>query len=114
MSPARSVEALLRPVLFVDFAGRTAEVVDAGTGEIIPVQIFVATLGASSFTYAEATWSQKLPDWIGAHVRAFSYFGGAARQTVSDNLKAGITKASFHEPMVNRTPAFAGAGSTPT
>jgi transposase len=100
--------------LFVDFAGRTAEVIDAGTGEIIPVQIFVATLGASSFTYAEATWSQKLPDWIGAHVRAFAYFGGAARQTVSDNLKAGITKASFHEPMVNRTPAFAGAGSMPT
>jgi transposase len=89
--------------LFVDFAGRTAEVIDAGTGEIIPVQIFVATLGASSFTYAEAVWSQKLPDWIAAHVRAFGYFGGAPRQTVSDNLKAGITKASFHEPMVNRT-----------
>src|SRR5271169_1572585 len=89
--------------LFVDFAGRTGEVVDGRTGEIIPVQIFVATLGASSFTYAEATWSQKLPEWIGAHVRAFAYFGGAPRQTVSDNLKAGITKASFHEPMVNRT-----------
>ena len=73
------------------------------TGEIIPVQIFVAVLGASSFTYAEAVWSQKLPDWIAAHVRAFAYFGGAARQTVSDNLKAGITKACFHEPMVNRT-----------
>src|SRR5271169_3395696 len=89
--------------MFVDFAGRTGEVVDANTGEIIAVQIFVATLGASSFTYAEAVWSQKLPDWIAAHVRAFAYFGGAARQTVSDNLKAGITKASFHEPMVNRT-----------
>ena len=89
--------------MFVDFAGRTGEVVDANSGEIIPVQIFVAVLGASSFTYAEAVWSQKLPDWIAAHVRAFAYFGGAARQTVSDNLKAGITKASFHEPMVNRT-----------
>ena len=89
--------------MFVDFAGRTGEVVDANTGEIIPVQIFVAVLGASSFTYAEAVWSQKLPDWIAAHVRAFAYFGGAARQTVSDNLKAGITKASFYEPMVNRT-----------
>ena len=89
--------------LFVDFAGRTGEVVDANTGEIIPVQIFVAVLGASSFTYAEAVWSQKLPDWIAAHVRAFNYFGGAARQTVSDNLKAGVTRASFHEPMVNRT-----------
>jgi transposase len=100
--------------LFVDFAGRTAEVVDGRTGEIIPVQIFVAVLGASSFTYAEAIWSQKLPDWIAAHVRAFAYFSGAARQTVSDNLKAGITKACFYEPMVNRTPACAGAGSMPT
>src|SRR5437764_7803997 len=89
--------------LFVDFAGRTVEVVDASTGEIIPVQIFVAVLGASSFTYAEATWSQKLPDWIAAHVHAFAYFGGAARQTVSDNLKAGVTRASFYEPVVNRT-----------
>ena len=89
--------------LFVDFAGRTGEVVDGRIGEIIPVQIFVAVLGASSFTYAEAVWSQKLPDWIAAHVRAFAYFGGAARQTVSDNLKAGITKACFYEPMVNRT-----------
>jgi transposase len=89
--------------LFVDFAGRTGEVVDGRTGEVIAVQIFVAVLGASSFTYAEATWSQKLPDWIAAHVRAFAYFGGAARQTVGDNLKAGITKACFYEPMVNRT-----------
>jgi transposase len=89
--------------LFVDFAGRTGEIVDGLTGEIIPVQIFVAVLGASSFTYAEAVWSQKLPDWIAAHVRAFAYFGGVPRQTVSDNLKAGITKACFHEPTVNRT-----------
>jgi transposase len=100
--------------LFVDFAGRTAEVIDGLTGQIIPVQIFVAVLGASSLTYAEAVWSQKLPDWIAAHVRAFAYFGGAARQTVSDNPKAGIIKACFHEPTVNRTPAFAGAGSMPT
>ena len=83
--------------------GRTGEVIDAGSGEVISVQIFVAVLGASSLTYAEATWSQKLPDWIAAHVRAFAYFGGVTRQTVSDNLKAGIIKASFHEPLVNRT-----------
>ena len=90
--------------LFVDYAGDGVPVViDRLTGEIRKAQIFVAVLGASSFTYAEATWSQKLPDWIGAHVRTFAYFGGAARQTVSDNLKAGITKASFYEPMVNRT-----------
>jgi transposase len=75
--------------LFVDFSGRTAEVVDANTGEIIPVQIFVATLGASSLTYAEATCSQKLPDWIGAHVRAFAYFGclaGARHPLATDRV----------------------------
>jgi transposase len=89
--------------LFVDFAGRTAEVIDPLSGEIAAAQVFVATLGASSFTYTEAVWSQSLPDWIAAHVRAFAYFDGAARQTVSDNLKAGIIKACFYEPTVNRT-----------
>ena len=60
-------------------------------------------LGASNYTYAEATFTQRLPDWISSHVRAFSFFGGVARQTVSDNLKAGVTRACFHEPMVART-----------
>jgi TnpA family transposase/transposase/cell division inhibitor SulA len=89
--------------LFVDFAGQTLDVVDGLTGESRPVQIFVAVLGASSFTYAEAVWTQTLPDWIGAHVNAFRFFGGAARQVVSDNLKAGVIRASLYEPMVNRT-----------
>src|SRR5215203_3026265 len=89
--------------LFVDYAGRTLEVIDTQTGEVHPAQIFVAVLGASNYTYAEATFTQSLPDWIGSHVRAFTYLGGTARQTVSDNLKAGVTKACFYEPMVNRT-----------
>ena len=89
--------------LFVDFAGKTVEVIDAVTGEVRAAHIFVAVLGASSFTYAEATWSETLPDWIGAHVRTFRYLGGAAQLTVSDNLKAGITRACFREPTVNRT-----------
>src|ERR1700739_1646829 len=88
--------------------------VDGFTGEVIPVQIFVTVLGASNFTYAEAVWSQKLPDWITAHVRTFAYFGGVPRQTVSDNLKAGITKACFHEPMVNRTYADMARHSCPS
>ncbi len=79
------------------------EVVYGLSGEVRSPQIFVAVLGASNYTYAEASLSQSLPDWIASHVRAFAYFGGAARQTVSDNLKAGITRACFHEPMVNRT-----------
>jgi transposase len=89
--------------LFVDFAGHTMEVIDAATGEIHRAEIFVAVLGASSFIYAEATASQALPDWIGAHVNALNAIGGVPRQIVSDNLKAGITKACFYEPTVNRT-----------
>ena len=89
--------------LFVDFAGHTMEVIDGASGEINRAEIFVAVLGASSFIYAEATWSQTLPDWIGAHVNALNALGGAPRQIVSDNLKAGITKACFYEPTVNRT-----------
>jgi transposase len=89
--------------LFVDFAGHTMEVIDAATGEIQRAEIFVAVLGASSFIYAEAIASQTLPDWIGAHVSALTALGGVPRQIVSDNLKAGITKACFYEPTVNRT-----------
>jgi transposase len=72
--------------LFVDYSGHTMEVIDALTGEVLTVQIFVAVLGASNYTYAEATLTQSLPDWIASHVRALAYFGGAARQTISDNL----------------------------
>src|SRR6195952_444128 len=89
--------------LFVDFAGHTMEVVDGATGEIQMGQIFVAVLGASSLIYAEATWSQALPDWIAAHVNALAAIGGVPRQIVSDNLKSGISKACFFEPTVNRT-----------
>ncbi len=89
--------------LFVDYAGRTMEVIDGATGEARTAQIFVAVLGASSYTYAEATFTQSLPDWIGSHARAFTFFGGAARQTVSDNLRSGVSRACFHEPLVNRT-----------
>jgi len=89
--------------LFVDYSGHTMEVIDRHSGEIRTAQIFVAVLGASNFTCAEASFTQSLPDWIGSHVRAFHFFGGSTRQTVSDNLKAGVTRACFHEPMVNRT-----------
>jgi len=89
--------------LFVDYAGQTMEVTDGLTGEVRAAQIFVAVLGASNYTFAEATFTQALPDWIGSHVRAFAFFGGITQQIVSDNLKAGITKACFHEPVVNRT-----------
>jgi len=89
--------------MFVDYAGTTIELVDAETGEVHACQLFVATLGASSLTYAEATRSQTLPDWIGSHTRAFAFFGGVPAMIVSDNLKSGITKACFYEPAVNRS-----------
>ncbi|MEN7974046.1 MAG: IS21 family transposase, partial [Verrucomicrobiota bacterium] len=89
--------------LFVDYAGQTAEVVDRSTGEVRCAQVFVAVLGASSYTFAEATWSQQLPDWIGSHVRAFEFFGGVPGVIVPDNLKSGVTKAHRYEPDLNPT-----------
>ena len=89
--------------MFVDYAGQTVEVIDGATGEVRRAQIFVAALGASNFTYAEARWTQALPDWIGCHVGAFSSFGGVARQIVCDNLKAGVTAACRYEPGISRT-----------
>jgi transposase len=78
-------------------------IIDAMTGEVHDAHLFVAALGASSYTYAEARWSETLPDWIGAHVNAFDFLGGVPRAAVPDNLKAGITKPSRYEPGVNRT-----------
>ncbi len=89
--------------LFVDYAGTTIDIFDAATGEVHACQLFVAVLGASSYTYAEATRTQTLPDWIGSHTRAFAFFGGVPGMVVSDNLKAGITKSCFYEPAVNRS-----------
>ncbi len=88
---------------FVDYAGDTLEIIDAETGEVRQAQVFVGVLGASNSTSVEASWTQSLPDWIGAPVRMFEFFGSVPEQIVSDNLKAGVTKACFHEPQVNRT-----------
>jgi transposase len=89
--------------VFVDFAGHTMEVIDGATGEVRRAEIFVAVLGASSYTFAEASWTQSLPDWIAVHVNMLAFIGGVPRQIVSDNLKSGITRACFYEPLVNRT-----------
>ena len=89
--------------LFVDWAGDTIGVLDPATGEVRNARIFVAALGASNFTYAEARWTETLSDWIGAHVNAFAAIGGVPQALVPDNLKAGITKPSRYEPGINRT-----------
>lgn len=88
---------------FVDYAGDTLDMIDGQTGEVRQAQIFVGVLGASNYTYVEATWTQALPDWIAAHVRMLEFFGGVPGQLVSDNLKSGVTKACFYESKVNRT-----------
>jgi transposase len=98
--------------MFVDYAGTTLDVIDAATGEVLRAQLFVAVLGASNYTCAEATWTQGLADWIGSHVCTFAFIGGVPAQTVSDNLKSGIAKACFYEPAVNRT--YAEMASTTT
>jgi transposase len=103
------IEPVMRQVhragerVFVDYAGLTMEVVDVATGEIRTAQIFVAALGASNYTYAEATWTQQLPDWIASHVRAVEYFGGAPELFVPDNTKSGVTKPCYYEPLLNQS-----------
>ena len=89
--------------LFVDYAGHTIDVACPKTGEIRTAQIFVAALGASNYTYVEATWTQSLPDWISSHVRAFAFLGGVPAQVVPDNLKAAVIKACFYDPAITRT-----------
>ncbi|HLF13022.1 MAG TPA: IS21 family transposase, partial [Gammaproteobacteria bacterium] len=90
--------------LFVDYAGQRVPIVERHTGEERPAQVFVAVLGASNYTYAEATWTQSLPDWLGSHVHALEYFGGVCRAIVPDNLRSAITRALRYEPDVN--PAY--------
>lgn len=89
--------------LFVDYAGHTIPVIDRATGAVRDAQIFVSVLGASNYTYAEASFSQGLYDWINAHVHAFEFFGGCPKIVVCDNLKSGVTQTCRYEPELNRT-----------
>jgi len=89
--------------VFIDYCGPTVPVVDPQTGEFRPAQVFVAVLGASSYTYAEATWSQSLPDWIASHQRTFAFFGGVPELLVPDNLRAAVSKPNRYAPEPNAT-----------
>ena len=89
--------------LFIDFAGPTMPVIMQDTGEIRRAQLFVATLGASNYTYAEATWTQTKADWIAAQCRALAYIGGVVEVIVPDNPKALIASPCRYEPEPNRT-----------
>jgi len=87
--------------MFVDYAGMTVPIVDPQSGEIREAQVFVATLAASGYTYAEATWTQGEEDFINAHVRSLTFFDGVPRVFTPDNLKAGVTGADYYEPELN-------------
>jgi transposase len=89
--------------LFVDYCGQTVPLTDPKTGVVNQVQVFVAVMGASSYTYAEATWSQSLPDWLGSHVRAFIFLGGLPKIVVPDNLRSAVSKPCRYEPQLNRS-----------
>ena len=88
---------------FIDFSGKRPHMVDRRTGEEIPVELFVAVLGASCYTFAEATRTQKLHDWVGAHTRMLEYFSGSSAIWVPDQLKSAITGSCRYEPGVNRS-----------
>lgn len=88
---------------FVDYAGDTLEIVDPETGEIWEAPVFVGVLAASNFLYFEALRSRSLPDWLGAHVRMFEYWGGVPELVIPDNERTGVTQASYYEPDLNRS-----------
>jgi len=89
--------------LFIDYCGPTVPIVDRHTGEVRAAQVFVAVLGASSYTYAEATYTQSLPDWIASHQRALAFFGGVPALLIPDNLKSAVNLADRYEPGINAT-----------
>ena len=89
--------------LFVDYAGQKPTMIEATTGEVITVELFVAVLGASNYTYAEATRTQQVPDWVASHQRAFQFFGGVTEAIVPDQLKSGVVVPCRYEPGLQRT-----------
>jgi transposase len=88
--------------VFVDYAGMTIAITNQETGEITPAQVFVATLGASNYTFCEATRTQAVEDWLGSHKRMLEYFAGVPEIVVPDNLKSGVKSPSYYEPEINR------------
>lgn len=88
---------------FIDYSGKRADIIDPDTGEIRTVEIFVGVLGASSYTFAEATWSQQLPDFLASQRRMFEFFGGVPALLVPDNLKSAVSKTCRYEPDINPT-----------
>lgn len=105
---SRSISPVMRQIhkagekTFVDYAGMTVPWIDFATGNIQQAQIFVGSLGASQYTFCEATASQRLPDWIQSHARMFEMFGGVTSIVVPDNLLSGVKKAHRYDPDINQ------------
>ena len=89
--------------MFIDWAGATIPIYDRHTGQAAPAPLFVAALGASSYTWAEATRDQQMESWLRAHVHAFEYFGGIAALADPDNAKTGVSRAHRYDPDLNPT-----------
>ncbi|MEA3288188.1 MAG: IS21 family transposase [Candidatus Marinimicrobia bacterium] len=89
--------------LFVDYSGLTMEVIDPKTGEISKAEVFVAALGASGYSYAEASMSQQKQDFITSHIRAFQFYGGVTEVLVPDNLRSAVTRANWYDPDINES-----------
>lgn len=89
--------------VFVDYSGKKPSIVDPATGERVEVELFVAVLGASNYTYAEATRTQRSHDWIESHLRLLEFLGGVPRAIVPDQLKSGVVVASRYDPTIQRT-----------
>jgi transposase len=89
--------------VFVDYSGKRPHLFDPTTGEFTEVELFVAVLGASNYTYAEATYTQQVRDFVASHVRMFAFFGGVPRAVVPDNLKSAVTKTCRYEPALQRS-----------
>jgi transposase len=89
--------------MFVDWAGATIPVYDRHSGQAWPAALFVAALGASSYTWAEATRDQQMEAWLRAHVHAFEHFRGIPSLVVPDNTKTGVTRAHRYDPDLNPT-----------
>ena len=103
VNPSMHIEHKAGDKLFIDYAGKKLQTVDKKTGEVTEVEVFLAILGASQFTYVEAVASQRKEDFICACENAFYYFGGVPQAVVPDNLKSAVTKVSKYEPTLNET-----------
>jgi transposase len=104
-SLARSMRQVHRAgeKLFIDYSGDTAAVIDIATGEVRDAQVFVAVMGASKYAYAEATWTQTLPDWIASNIRLLEFMKGVPELLIPGNLKSAIKEACRYEPEATST-----------